>query len=407
MARVGRTIRGFGDYSIGSNTILQGGMSPPMITNSVVNGGVIVRHREYLRDIIAAELFTNLQFSINPGITETFPWLSQIANSFEQYRFRGLVFEFKSTSADVVLSSAASTALGTVVMGTKYNVLDDPFTNKFEMENWEFTTSCKPSNSCMHPIECAKSQTPVSMLYIRAGDLDPAKDGDKRLYDLANFNIAVVGLQNSFNAVTSAIGELWCTYEIELYKPKLEEDISTSFAHFSYLNATVSVGEPDTNQPFGTQTGTAGKKWYPDPTSNSTLPCYIIPDEPNPVGGLSTLGKLHIPDSIAKRLKIDLYWYWYAGGVPVNSFTTAAYNAANSRGLTPIIAWEGDTTGQVALQQFNTSNPTLSASIAHYTIIFEVTEDNAYLCLQDFTYIAGGATSQYDFWITELGPNAN
>jgi hypothetical protein len=39
-----------------------------------------------------------------------FPWLSNIAQNFESYKLRGLVFEFKSMSGDALTST--NTALG-------------------------------------------------------------------------------------------------------------------------------------------------------------------------------------------------------------------------------------------------------------------------------------------------------
>lgn len=405
MARVGRSIRGFGEYHIGSNSIMTGGMSPPMITNSVVNGGVIIRHREYLRDIPAATAFTNFVFPLNPGISSTFPWLSQIATSFEQYRFRGIVFEFKSTSADNVLSGAASTALGTVVMGTKYNVLDGPFTNKFEMENWEFTTSCKPSLTCMHPIECAKSQTPQSMLYVRPGNQTTVLNqpqGDLRLYDLANFNLAVLGMQNSG---PGAIGELWCTYEVEFFKPKLEEDINTHFAHFDVINGQ-DLGNPNSDKPFGNNgTGVLGKKFYPSPATNSTLPCYIVADADN---GLSTTGRLYITDCIAKRLLINLTYMWGIGITPITNFLEGSYSSVNSVGLETISAYLSDSTHEISCPFLAPANPvnTTDRSFYTYSLIVEVTADEAYLVLDGLTW-TGNGTSNFDFWITELGPNAD
>lgn len=405
MARVGRSIRGFGEYHIGSNSIMSGGMSPPMITNSVVNGGVIIRHREYLRDIPAATNFTNYVFPLNPGISSTFPWLSQIATSFEQYRFRGIVFEFKSTSADNVLSSASSTALGTVVMGTKYNVLDGPFTNKFEMENWEFTTSCKPSLTCMHPIECAKSQTPQTMLYVRPGNVTETgsvPNGDLRLYDLANFNIAVLGMQNSGEGM---IGELWCTYEVEFFKPKLEEDVNTHFAHFDVINGQ-TLGNPNTNYPFGTNnSGIAGYRFRPSPATNSSLPVEIVADVAN---AGSAFGRLYINDCIAKRLLIQISWLWGAGIIPISNFNELIFSEANSVGLEPVTAFTSDLLYQYAATQLAPANPVNTTAISRYmyTIIVEVTSDVAYMVFNGGTW-TGNGTSNYDVWITELGPNAD
>ena len=157
-----QSLVGFGDYRLNGNTLMTGGMSPPQMVNSINRGGYIVRHREYLGDVLATETFTSKVYPLNPGI-QTFPWLSQIAGSFEQYKFRGLVFEFRSTSSDAVLSTATSSALGTVIMATQYNVLNPPFASKLAMENYEFANSDKPSCSFYHPIECMASRTPVAL----------------------------------------------------------------------------------------------------------------------------------------------------------------------------------------------------------------------------------------------------
>ena len=115
---------------------------------------VIIRHREYLDDIVSSatpNTFKLQNFYINPGDRITFPWLSQIADSFEHYRIRGMIFEFRSMSADALNST--NTALGQVIMATAYNSALPNFNNKYEMENYEFGVSTKPSCSLMHPIE--------------------------------------------------------------------------------------------------------------------------------------------------------------------------------------------------------------------------------------------------------------
>lgn len=208
-------ITGFGDYRIGSNSLLTGGITPPTIMNSMDKGGVIIRHREYMGDVLPSTNFNINTYSINPGLFSTFPWLSQVAANFEQYRFRGLIFEFKSLSSDAVLSTAANTSLGSVIMATQYNALSTAFTDKKTMENYEFANSSKPSECFIHPIECKASQTPVSELYVRTGGVPTGADA--RLFDLGDFNLATVGMQGT----TGVIGELWCTFEVEFYKSKL------------------------------------------------------------------------------------------------------------------------------------------------------------------------------------------
>lgn len=128
-----------------------------MILNS--KNGVRIRHREFIQDVSSSTSFVNQLFSINAGLASTFPWLSQIAPNFEQYKFHGLIFEFRSTSANALNST--NTALGTVILGTDYNTAAAAFTSKQQMENNEWTCSTKPSLSVIHPIECAPSQNQV------------------------------------------------------------------------------------------------------------------------------------------------------------------------------------------------------------------------------------------------------
>lgn len=224
-------LTGFGDYHVTENTLLKGGMSPPQIINSSSRGGFIVRHREYLVDITATEVFTVTPYDINPGLNDSFPWLSGLASCFEEYRFRGLVYEFKSMSSDAVLSTATNSALGTVIMATSYNVLNPPFVSKQAMENYEFANSSKPSCSFYHPIECKKSLTPVSELFVRVGGLESYSD--QRLYDMGKFQIATQGQQ----ADGGVIGELWCTYEVEFFKPKFGAEDDILFDGFTFASS--------------------------------------------------------------------------------------------------------------------------------------------------------------------------
>lgn len=233
-----KAITGFGDYVVNENSLIGGGMSPPEIINSHMSGGFIVRHREMIADIDAQTSFVVDRYPLNPGSEITFPWLSQIAPSFEEYRFRGLVFEFKSLSSDAVLSSATSSALGAIVMATQYDALDTGFTNKQDMENYMFANSAKPSCSFYHPVECKKSlDVAGGHLYVRTGAVP--SNADQRLYDLGVFNIAAVGMQ----AASGVAGELWCTYEVELFKNKINPNETGATDAFKLLG-TVSGSAP-------------------------------------------------------------------------------------------------------------------------------------------------------------------
>lgn len=231
-----KAITGFGEYHIEKNSILEGGMSPPQVINTVSKGGFIVRHREYIADVNASSTFTNKAYDINPGLRGSFPYLSQIAKAFELYRLRGLVYEFKSMSSDAVLSTSASSALGTVAMATQYNSLSNPFTNLIALQNHEFSNASKPSCDFYHPVECKKSLTAVSELYVRTGAVE--SNADIRLYDIGQFNIATSGMQNA----TGVIGQLWCTYEIEFYQAKY--DAPTGILSDHIFNSSCASAQP-------------------------------------------------------------------------------------------------------------------------------------------------------------------
>jgi len=204
------SIFGMGSYSVKSNSLVAG---PPVFKASS-SGGIVVAHREFITDITGSTGFNLASYPINPGLSQTFPWLSSLANNFEQYRLHGLVFEFKSTSATAV--SSTNTALGTVVMATEYDVLDSSFANKQAMEAYEYSTSSSPTACMLHPIECDPRQNVLSNMYLRYDDSILPVSSDLRMYDMGNTQIATVGMQ-----AASVIGELWVSYNVEFLKPKL------------------------------------------------------------------------------------------------------------------------------------------------------------------------------------------
>lgn len=230
-----RWLTGLGDYEVKENVLLA--QDPPPMINESNKGGTLIRYREYLRDVITSPTigaFSVDNYYINPANTKTFPFLSQIAANYEQYSIEGMIFEFRSMSADALNST--NTALGSVVMATNYDALDVNFTQKSEMENYEFGNSCKPSVNMMHPIECAPKQTTLTELYTLQGNA-PA-GSDLRFYHWGNFQIATIG----FQAASVNIGELWISYQIRLLKPKLYDalglEIGTStYGNNSYTNA--------------------------------------------------------------------------------------------------------------------------------------------------------------------------
>jgi hypothetical protein len=199
-------IIGSGDYRVNRNSLLSAGI--PQFGNGARE--FRMQFREYLTDIFSSTDFAITSYDINPGLVDSFPWLAYIAQNFQQYRVNGLIYEFRSMSADALNST--NTALGTVIMATQYDSSSPIFGNKAEMENYEFAISGRPSCSLLQPVECDRSMTPVSELYIRTEALP--SNTDIKFYDLGVFSIATTGSQAIAN-----IGELWVSYDITFLKP--------------------------------------------------------------------------------------------------------------------------------------------------------------------------------------------
>lgn len=279
-SRVGRTVGtyahsfidkivGVGDYTIvpGGAISTTGGQMVPQFSKG---RNPIVSHREYICDIFSSTGFNVQSFNINPGLASTFPWLYNLAVNYEQYKLKGCVFEFKSTSANALNST--NTALGTVIMATNYDVLDSNFASKLTMENYDMAMSCKPAESMLHGVECSKRLNPLSELFVRQTAVPTGADA--RLYDLGKFQIATYGMQ----AANVNIGELWVTYEVELIKPKLGQQLGQNIVvgrwnESSYVYnsdgsiSTSTAGAATATFPFGSTLTTSLRV----PTSGSTV----------------------------------------------------------------------------------------------------------------------------------------
>lgn len=262
------TLLGLGAYEVRKNSfVLPEGLDPPsMHTRS---GDTIIAHREYITDILTSATpgaFNIQSFKINPGVSSTFPWLSEIASSYEEYEMLGCVFEFKSTSSDALNST--NTALGYVLQGTNYNAAAPNFQNKLAMLNTQYSTDCKPSQSCLHPIECDPHFNPMMSQYVRSGAVPAGEDA--KTYDLGNYQIATGGMQ----AASVVIGELWVTYQIALRKPVFGPQQGAGIMSDHWRLATVSsanvMGTNAYIQPGSSINGTVLPMSYTFPTSISS-----------------------------------------------------------------------------------------------------------------------------------------
>lgn len=207
---------GSGDYEVTSNSVL--GKTSPEIPFMHTDGQTVtIRHKEFIGTVTGSTGFTvNHALILNPGMSATFPWLSRIANSFQQYVVKGAVFHYIPTSGNAINST--NPAIGSVMIQTTYRSNDSSPLSKTEMLNEYWASEGPPNETLAHPIECNPSENPFRVQYIRStgtGTESPL------MYDLGKTFIATSGMP-----AAHPVGDLWLTYEIELRKPIVRSDIA-------------------------------------------------------------------------------------------------------------------------------------------------------------------------------------
>lgn len=177
----------------------------PKMQSSSANGDSRIVHREYLTDVTMATVFTATTYPINPGYSTTFPWLSQVAQRYESYRFSALRFCFETATS--------STETGTVMLVPDYDSLDSAPVNKTQALAYRSSARAQPWLSfCQSSLkeDISKRQS----YYVRTGSI-PA-NADSRLYDVGNMFLCVQG------SSTNVVGELWVEYDVTLMTPQIE-----------------------------------------------------------------------------------------------------------------------------------------------------------------------------------------
>jgi len=240
-------IMGMGDYA-STNQIMDVDM--PVNPNQAVHhamvaddlsGDIVYSNTEFITNIYASasgagtSAFELRLFDINPALSETFPFLSQLAQNFELYEFLGLAFHYKPNSGDY--GNSNSNSLGKVVLATNYDPDANPYSNSIVMENYDYACSTKPSSSCLHGVECEPVSRATMQLYTRTG----ASNKSKVFTDLGKFQLATEGIP--FSAAGEAlVGELWVTYSVKLSRAKLGEYTGQGIQHALYHIAANSSG---------------------------------------------------------------------------------------------------------------------------------------------------------------------
>jgi hypothetical protein len=216
-------VTGAGEYTVGNDLIAGLGTGQPTFASAGdETGALLVTHTEYITDIfgnpdssLPGSSFINTSFEINPGLSASFPFLSQIASNFEEYSMVQLMFSYKSKMSQNLSSTDGQ--VGSVLMFTDYNSNDKAKVSKQAMVQGYGTSNGIITGDVLHGVECDNTKlTGTGSKYIR---VRPETGEDKNAYDWGTFQVAISGTPTA--VADQPIGELSVTYTCILRKPRV------------------------------------------------------------------------------------------------------------------------------------------------------------------------------------------
>jgi hypothetical protein len=176
-------------------------------SQSVGDGRISVRHREFVADIKGSLAFSAIAFSINPGLYNTFPWLAQIAAQFESYKFRSLNFIF--------LTQKSTNTSGAVMLGVDYDASDSAPQSKIQLMSYNGAVRSSVWNECSNVCKTSDLLKFGVQRYIRSGGLQ--SNLDIKTYDIGRLFVGTIGCVDD-----SLIGELYVEYDVEFLTPQTD-----------------------------------------------------------------------------------------------------------------------------------------------------------------------------------------
>ncbi len=201
--------------------------------------GIRVSFRELISESLAGNTAFSItsQIAVNPGLSASFPWLSVMAQQYEQYKIHSLVYEY--------VPYVPTTTQGTVVMFMDYSASDPQPSSETQAMNHPGAICAPVWQGCKFSARVPDMFPTGPRKYVR----DCLVAGDDKLYDAGTFYLCVDN-----ETSTATIGKLFARYDIEFFTPQLTGGLSSAPQNTTFLTApgpqTISTGVA-TNVAFG------------------------------------------------------------------------------------------------------------------------------------------------------------
>jgi hypothetical protein len=198
----------------------------PVITT--MGGSSRVRHRELLGNLVGQTSFAaGFNFALNPGIANSFPWLSTIAQNFEKYHFNKLVFKY--------ITRTGTETPGSVYMIPDYDAADSPPVSESLAASYKDMVEDAPWKDIDCPLSVRDLHSTGEELFVRSAVLP--SNLDIKLYDAGRMFI------NTNDAATSAtpFGKIWVEYDVTLSIPSLSLVANTPSQSYIHIKGTTQT----------------------------------------------------------------------------------------------------------------------------------------------------------------------
>ncbi len=177
----------------------------PRIQYSSTGRECRVVHKEFITNVVGSVNFTTpIQVQLNPGLVGSFPWLSNIANNFEQYRVNALRFCY--------MTRTGTSVPGSVLMYPDYDAADSaPLTEQIASAYAEIVEDAPwKDNMCI--LRPAGMHALGPRKFIRNSAVAAS---DIKTYDVGTFYLSTV------DGTAVPWGKVWIEYDISFYEPQL------------------------------------------------------------------------------------------------------------------------------------------------------------------------------------------
>lgn len=167
---------------------------------------VRIRHTELLGSITGSNGFTIDDalglFRLNPGLSNTFPWLATQAGSWEKYKFHDLKF---------IYHTKCSTAVpGSMMLAVDYDALDGKPSSEQTMSNLYGAVESAPWKELT--FQCNMKRMSDSR-FVRTGPIGAISE-DLKTYDQGTLFVGTC------DGTAVPWGKLWASYDVELQIPQ-------------------------------------------------------------------------------------------------------------------------------------------------------------------------------------------